>query len=197
MDLALNNIQWLIYNKTKPNQTIKNIHIPSIYLSIYVHIDIILFISNYFKDSITLPSVFINFSINIYYVWISSSSSCRAISTDIPDSLSSLLPIVHCFRQVLRATSRIGTELLYVCSSWSSCLSTSMWRVPQEYITYKFVPTSLAVSRMSGSSNFDSFLWWVVGGRTADALWGAVSRTCSILLTAFLWSYRQAFSPYV
>ena len=44
----------------------------------------------------------------------SSSSSCRTISTDIPDPLSSPLPIVHCFRKVLRATSRIGTELLYV-----------------------------------------------------------------------------------
>ena len=59
--------------------------------------------------------------------------------------------------QVLKATSRIGTELLYVGSSWSSCLCTSMWRGPQEYITYELVPTSPAVSRMSGSSNFDSF----------------------------------------
>ena len=33
------------------------------------------------------------------------------ISMDIPDSLSPPFPIVHCFRQVLRATSRIGTEL--------------------------------------------------------------------------------------
>ena len=32
-----------------------------------------------------------------------------------------------------------------------------MWRGPQEYITYEFVPTSPAVSRMSSSSNFDSF----------------------------------------
>ena len=43
--------------------------------------------------------------------------------------------IVHCFRQVFRATSRICTELLYVGSSWSSCLCSSMWRVPQEYVT--------------------------------------------------------------
>ena len=28
---------------------------------------------------------------------------------------------------------------------------------PQEYVTYEFVPTSLAVSLMSGSSNLDSF----------------------------------------
>ena len=51
----------------------------------------------------------------------SSSSSCRAASTDIPDPLSSLLPIFHRLWQVFRATSRILTELLYVCSSWLSC----------------------------------------------------------------------------
>ena len=35
----------------------------------------------------------------------SSSSSCRAASTDIPDPLSSLFPIVHRLWQVFRATS--------------------------------------------------------------------------------------------
>ena len=51
----------------------------------------------------------------------------------------------------------IGTELLYVGSSWSSCLSSAMWRGPQEYITHELVHTSPAVFRMSGSSNLDSF----------------------------------------
>ena len=51
----------------------------------------------------------------------SSLSSCRAASTDIPDPLSPLLPIIHRFWLVLKATSRILTELLYVGSSWSSC----------------------------------------------------------------------------
>ena len=32
---------------------------------------------------------------------------------------------------------------------------------------------------MSGSSNLDSFLWWVIG-----ALWGVASGTCSMLLAA-------------
>ena len=50
-----------------------------------------------------------------------SSPSCRAASTDIYDPLLPLLPIVHRLWQVFRATSRILTELLYVCSSWSSC----------------------------------------------------------------------------
>ena len=47
------------------------------------------------------------------YVWIpwelSSSSWCRAVSTDTPDPLSPLLPIVHHLWQVFRATSRILT----------------------------------------------------------------------------------------
>ena len=43
----------------------------------------------------------------------SSSSSCHATSTDIPDPLSTLFPIIHRFWQVLRATSCILTELLY------------------------------------------------------------------------------------
>ena len=55
-----------------------------------------------------------------------SSSSCRAISTDIPDHLLPPLTIVYCFQQVFRATSCIGTELLYVGSSWSSCLCLAM-----------------------------------------------------------------------
>ena len=40
---------------------------------------------------------------------ISISSSCYAASTDIPDPLSPLLPIVHCLRQVFRTTFRILT----------------------------------------------------------------------------------------
>ena len=39
----------------------------------------------------------------------SSSSLCRAASTDIPDPLSPLLPIIHRLWQVFRATSRIIT----------------------------------------------------------------------------------------
>ena len=88
-------------------------------------------------------------------VWLS--SSCRAISTDIPDALLPPLAIGHCFQQVLRATSCIYTELLYVGSSWSPCLCSSLWRGPQEYITYELISTSPAVSRMSGLSNLDSF----------------------------------------
>ena len=87
----------------------------------------------------------------------------------------------------------IYTELLYKGSSWSSWLCSSMWRCPQEYIAYELVSTSPAASHMPGSSYFDSFFLWVVGGRTAAALWDVVFRTCSILLTAFLCSCRQSF----
>ena len=69
---------------------------------------------------------------------LSSSSSCRSISTDIPVPLSPPLPIVHRFRQILRATPRIHTELQYVGSCWSPCFffcegvhrSTSLIRSP-------------------------------------------------------------------
>ena len=41
-----------------------------------------------------------------------------------------------------------------------------MWRGPQEYVTYEFVPTSPLVSFMSGSPNFDSFRGgWDMEGR--------------------------------
>ena len=93
----------------------------------------------------------------IFMFAVSSSSSGRTISTDIPDPFSPPLSIVHRFRQVFRATSCIGTELLYVGSSWTSCLCSSMWTGPLVYVAYEFVPPSPAVSRMSGSSNLNSF----------------------------------------
>ena len=86
-----------------------------------------------------------------------SSSSCHAASTDIPDPLSPLLPIIHRLWKVFRVTSRIITQLLYVCSSWSSCFCSAICGGPQEYITYELVLASPAVSCMSGSSNLDSF----------------------------------------
>ena len=62
-----------------------------------------------------------------------------------------------------RSSSCIGTELWYIGSSWSSCLCSSMWRDPQEYVTYEFVPTSPAVSCISSSSRLYSFRdgWYV------------------------------------
>ena len=59
---------------------------------------------------------------------------------DISDTFSPHL--VHWFRQILRDTSNIDTELLYVGSSWMSRLFSSMWRGPQEYSTRELVPTN-------------------------------------------------------
>ena len=81
------------------------------------------------------------------------------IHTELPDPLPPPFSIIHHFRYVFKATSCISTELLYVCPCWSSCLCSSMLGVPQEYMTYEFVPTSPVESHMSGSSNLDSFLY--------------------------------------
>ena len=57
----------------------------------------------------------VNTSVSIYmeyHLWVhpnSSSSSCHAGSTDIPDPLSPFFPIVHCLRQVFWTTSCILT----------------------------------------------------------------------------------------
>ena len=95
--------------------------------------------------------------IYLLHIYISSSSSCCATSMDIPDPLSLPLPIVNCFWPVFAVTSRFATKLLYVGSGWLSCFCLFMWRGPQEYITYELIPTSPALSCMSGSSNMDSF----------------------------------------
>ena len=85
----------------------------------------------------------------------SSSSSCCTANTDPPTlsrqlSLLSLAP---------RRSSRLhpGPELLYIGSSWSSCLCLSMRWGPQEYVPYELVLISPAVFCMSGSFNLDSF----------------------------------------
>ena len=84
------------------------------------------------------------------------SLSCHAISTDFPDPLSPP-PIVHCFRQVFRATSLIGTELMYVGSSWSSCLCSSMWRGSPEYIAYELQLSPTCLVRLI-------LIFFVMGG---------------------------------
>ena len=50
-----------------------------------------------------------NFSQAILHTSSSSSSSCRAASTDIPDTQTPLLPVIHHLWQVFRATSCILT----------------------------------------------------------------------------------------
>ena len=86
-----------------------------------------------------------------------SSLSCRTAKTDLPDPLSPTASINHHSWEFFKAISCIGTELFSIGSSRSSCLCSSIWRGPREYITYEFVLTSPVESRMSGSCNVDSF----------------------------------------
>ena len=83
--------------------------------------------------------------------WTSLSLSCHPSLSSIASSWSSKL---HHY---------ISTELLYVGFCWSTCLCLSMWRCPLKYVTYELVPTSPALSPMSGSFNLHSFRdWWEV-----------------------------------
>ena len=61
--------------------------------------------SNSFKNNVTNKLIACKSYIYINHIYMSSSSSYRAGSTDIPDPLSPLLPIVHRPRQVFRTTS--------------------------------------------------------------------------------------------
>ena len=79
----------------------------------------------------TFISAVILFMIFQLYIYICISSSCRAANTDLFDPLSPPVSIVHRSQE---AISCIGTELLYIGSSWSSCLCLSMWRDPREYM---------------------------------------------------------------
>ena len=118
----------------------------------------IIFASSWHSKTVFLFTVFFQIAIFIYITTSSSSSSsCCTTSMDLPDPLLPPLSIVLHSQLVFKATSCIGRELLYVGFSWSSCLCLSMWKGPQEYVTYEFVPTSLTVSCMSGSSNMDGF----------------------------------------
>ena len=60
----------------------------------------------------------------------SSSSSCCAANMDLPDPLLLPFSIIHHSWWVFKATSCIGTELLYMGSSSLSCLCSCMWRGP-------------------------------------------------------------------
>ena len=65
-------------------------------------------------------------------------------------------------------------------SSWSSCFCSAIWGVHS------------STALMSSSLHLQQCPACLVGGRTAAALWGVVSKTCSKLLAAFLRSCRQA-----
>ena len=131
----------------------------------------------------------------------SSSSSCGATSSDIPDSLSPLLPVVHHFWLVLRAISRILTELLYVSSRWSPCLCSAMCRVHRRT---SLMSSSLLLQQCPACLVRLTWIVFMMGGRwpysccfveccfqdlfkiALSILVYVASRTCSKLLAAFL-----------
>ena len=90
----------------------------------------------------------------------SSSSWYHAASTDLTDPLSPSISIVHCSRRSSRLYPVSAQSCCIYILAGRPCLCSSMWRGPQEYITYEFVFTSPAVSRKSGSSRV-----FVIGGR--------------------------------
>ena len=88
-----------------------------IYICVYIHLYIYIYIRIYIHIYI-----YIRIYIHIYM----SSSSYRDASIDLPDPLSPPFPIVNHSREVFQATSCIGKELLYIRSSWSSFVWSSM-----------------------------------------------------------------------
>ena len=92
----------------------------------------------------------------------SSSSSCRAASTDISDPFLPLLPIIHRLRQVFRATSCILTQLLYVCSSWSSCFCSAIWGVHR---STSLLSSSLLLQQCPAGLVRLACIVFVMGGR--------------------------------
>ena len=102
---------------------------------------------------------------NSFYIIIyrSSSSSCRAVSTDIHDNLSPSVPIAHHPREVFYAASCIRTELINVRLCWSTHTGVPMCWLPQEDVAYEFILASPAVSRVSCPSYSDGLgdMWQV------------------------------------
>ena len=141
-----------------------SINIDIIYLSIYLSIYLFMWAFALMKQLYkSLTSIIVNVSTKIWIHNInphmfsstaSSSSSCHAASTDIPDPLSPSVCIVHCSPG---GTARYNLYHRAVVDSWSFNVCSSMFRDPLKYITYEIVLTPPAVSRMSGLSNLDSF----------------------------------------
>ena len=55
-------------------------------------------------------------------------SSCRVVSTDFPNSLSTIVSISHRFQLVFKTTSCVCTELLLTSSCWSANTCMSVWK---------------------------------------------------------------------
>ena len=79
-----------------------------------------------------------------------------------PDPLLPLLSIVHRLRQVFRATSRILTELLDVCSSWSSCFCLAICGIHR---SISLMSSSLLLQQCPACLVCLTWIVFVMGGR--------------------------------
>ena len=141
-----------------------------------------------------LPYNAVEYTVLHIYIYISSSSSsCRAISRDIPDPL---LP------PSLSSIDSSRSSGLHPISTQSCCIMFKLVALP---LLGHVKGSKRVISLMSRSLLLLQYpdclvrlilIFIVMGGwwLTAVALWGVASRTCSILLAAFLRNRRQAFS---
>ena len=111
-------LYWLVPNIAQYNQgcmmlVFLFIYIPIVYMYIHTYIHIYIYIYIYTIEIYIYIYIYIYNGMYIYIPIIYHHHHRRAASTDILDTLSPLLPIVHRFWLVLEATSRILTELPY------------------------------------------------------------------------------------
>ena len=145
----------------------------------------------------SIPYFFLNHSCIYIYIYIGCGSRIsyhhyhhyRAASTDIPDPLSPLLPIIHRFWHVDSGLS-----------SHNCCMYV---RAGRPAFAWLYAEVHRSTSLMSSSLLLQHcpaclvrltciVLCWEAGGRIVGALWGVAARTCSILLAAFLCNCRLA-----
>ena len=113
---------WYAIEQAKRNQKY-------VFLKIYTHIHICVYCLCVCVCLRDLVSIF-------KQIYIASLSSCLTDNSDLPDNLSPPISILYRSQDVFQAKSCISTDLLYIGSSWSSNLCSSMWRGLLEYIPY-------------------------------------------------------------
>ena len=118
------------------------------------------------------------------------SASCCTASTDLPDPLLPPFSIVHRSRSIFKATSCISTELLYIGSSWLSCLCLSMWRSAQEYV----MSSSLFFQQCPAYLVRLTWIVFVMGGKWPYSCcfvgcWYCSQHSCVIAVKLFLHTF--------
>ena len=112
----------------------------------------------------------------------------RAACTDIPDALSRPVSIVYCSREVFQGISSIGTELLYLGSSWSYYFCEGAHR------SISFMSSSLLHQQCHACLIRLTLLVFVIGGRWPYS-WCFVGcgRSISFLIFLIIFKYIWAF----